>query len=387
MAWKIAVASCDYTAARTPGWDRLREQAPRVFLSQGDTPYGNEAWNLYGTNSPAFTATTTQADAEAKYLQWLAKPSVAALMALRGAGMDAYWQPDDHEWADDDWDHTDGELGASFTSQALINQHWARCCAAQDVVLAANWDNPAPNAAGNTQRPSGALQEAQDPPATAYRITYFVADYDAAGTLLRRQIGPTAPAATGAHVRIICIDNISYRGPAAATDDSSKVMLGAQQRAWLQSALEQAAGVPHVIISSTKKLLGSSADNSDIWWYYQHERALLLGIIDASGVKPIWVSGDRHHLQIMEWRKAAGDAADIIDICACPIGVRMVSISATTEGLIWQAPGQGFLMLTVGATLRAEMCEANTGSVLWRAEFAAGSNVPIYSGPVAARLG
>lgn len=390
MPWKIAQFSCDNTAWRSPGFDRIRAQAPRVLINQGDTPYCNAAYNLYGIDSAAFTASTTQADAEAKYLQWLSKPEVAALLALRSSGMRAIWQPDDHEWADNDWDHTDAELGASFTSQALINQHWARCCAAQDVTMAANWDNPLPNAADNTQRPSGALQESQNPATTAYRITYFVEDYDIDGTLLRQQIGPTAPAATGARVRIIYLDCISYRSPTIEAESASKVMLGTQQMAWLQAALEAAvsAGVAHVLISSTKKVYGSSADNTDMWWFYQTERTAMLTMIDATGAKPIWLSGDRHRLQVAEQRKSAGALCDLIDICACPIGVTVVALNPASEGLLWHSPRQGYALHTVDASgLRSEVRDAETDSVLWACTFVPGSNVPVYdAGPAAFRL-
>lgn len=389
MAWKIAQFSCDNTAWRTPGLDRIRLHAPRLLWNQGDTPYTDAGYNLYGTNSPALTASSTQADADAKYRQYLAKPEMAALVALRALGMRHIWQPDDHEQPGDDWDHDylNSRLGVTFTSQALVNATWALCRAAQDAVKLAFTECPVPNYAGNTQRPSGALQQAQDPPTANYGITYFIEDYDVDGKLLRQQIGPTAPAATGAYVRVIYPDCISYRSPVSAVDNSSKVMLGPQQMTWMRDGLQAAvaAAVPYVFISSTKKVFGSAGDNSDMWFAYQTERAGMLSMIGATGAKPIWASGDRHHLQTSRVTVAGGWPCDLTDICACPIGVLAVPISPAGEGLLWSSPRQGYALYTVEAgSVVAEMREANTGSVLWAARFAPGSNDPIYTDPLTA---
>lgn len=390
MAWKIALFSCDSTVWRTPGLDRIRQHAPRLLWNQGDAGYGDSGYNLYGTNSPAFSAATTQAEALAKYLQWLAKPEVAALIALRAGGMRHIFKFDDHEQAGDDWDHDylNSRLGVSFTSQALVNAHWANCRAAQDTWMASYADNPQPNSADNTQRPSGALQQGENPATSAYRITYFVEDYDVNGVLLRQQIGPNAPAATGAYVRVIYLDCISYRSPVSATDNASKVMLGPQQMAWLQAGLQAAvaASVPYVFINSTKKVFGSSGDNSDMWWAYQTERASMLTMIGGTKAKPIWVSGDRHHLQTSRVTVAGGWPCDLTDICACPVGVLSVTINPAGEGLLWSSPRQGYGLLTVSeGNLLAEVRESNTGTVLWSASFAPGSNEPLYVEPNAYR--
>lgn len=379
MTWSIAWASCDNMGSATPGWLNILAHAPRVFISQGDTPYCNGASSgLYGVpSSPAFTASTTQADALVKYQQFWSKPSAAALLANRSAGMLAYYQPDDHEWADDNWDHTNAGLGGSFTTQALINTHWQLCNAALTQFLAASWDNPTPNAAGNTDRPSGALAEAQNPPTTAYPIKYFSLDLDAVGAVTA---GPSL-------VRIIFLDCISYRSPAAATDNSSKRMLGAQQEAWLEARLLEARGVPYVVISSTKKLFRGTGDNGDTFGDYTTERNRVLSMIGSTGTKPIWLSGDRHTLHVMESRVASGGLCDLVDICACPIGVSVNGVTGCPE-MIWKSDRVGYGLLTVGQTsLRAEIREANSGSVLWRADFAPGSNVPIFDEPMAYRIG
>ena len=371
MSWRLAWASCELNADSTPGWTRIKEHAPKVFISQGDTPY---------CNGP-FTASTTQADALAFYQTYWNKRRLAELMALRSSGMLAYWQRDDHEWTGDNWDHTitrANQGNASFTTQAQVNTHWQRCADAQEQLLAERFDHPAWDRAGNTERPSQALTEGQNPPTTNYPITYFVRDFDASGNL------------GGTHCRVIFLDGISYKSSTTDADGAAKHWLGLQQEAWLQSVLAGASGFAHVIIASTKKLWRSNGtDNSDTAGEYPTARNRVLGIIDASGVKPIWISGDKHVLHVCESRKAAGGFADIIDICACPIGAGLTNdLGLDFPQEIWRDTlRNGYGLLTFGQRLRAEIRHAVSGSVLWAAEFEAGSNTPIYAEPSAVRLG
>lgn len=378
MVWKLAWASCDETSGRSIGWRRIYEQNPRVFVSQGDTPYCTGTTpGLFGFGSqPGFDATTTQESALLRYQQYWAKPTLAELMTRRATGMLAYWQPDDHEWANDNWDHTAEELGPTFSTQALINNHWNVARAAQDQLMAAEFDNPAP-AAGNTDRPSGALQDGEDPPAINYPIRYFVRDISSNGNV---SSGPT-------HTRIIFLDCISYRSPVTAADDASKRLLGAQQEAWFQEKLAEAvaAGVAFIFVSSTKKLwMSATQDNSDTLGAYATERDRLLAMIDATGARPIWLSGDRHTLHVMESRKAAGGVADMIDICACPIGVEVNGVGPLAQK-IWSSPMRGYGLVTVEETAATVQIRHHASdSVLWQASFAPSSNLPMY--PAAAKV-
>lgn len=392
---RIVWASCDDTNAATPGWHRVREHQPHLFISQGDTPYTNAATNnLYGFGTmPAFTASTTEAQALDKLRQLWKKPTADALLLdLAARGAQAIYQPDDHEWADDNWDHTNAALGGSFTTQALVNTHWDRVNKALTTFMGERWNNPAPDAALNTQRPSGALGSGENPSASLYPIRYFVQDYDLLGSLIRTAVGPTVPADAGAAVRVVFLDCISYRSPNAATDNSSKVLLGAQQEAWLLAVLAASAAIPHVLISSTKKLWrgsGGVSDNSDTFGNFTTERQRILSAIQAMGVRPIWLSGDRHTLTVCETRVATGSVCDMIDITACPIGVEVNGVGPTYPELIWKTSVQGYGLVAVDqAGLTAELREANTGSVLWTARFAPYSNAPIYTNSVTAiRLG
>lgn len=392
MSFKIAYASCDYMHNPSPGWRRLMQHSPNVFISQGDTPYSNgQATQLYGYTTPAFSAATTEAEALDKLRQHWKKPTCDALlldMASRSA--QCYYQPDDHEWADDNWDHTNTNLGGSFTTQALVNTHWDRVNKAITTFMGERWNNPTINSAGNTARPSGSLGSGENPSALLYGIRYFVADYDINGALVRTSIGPSVASTVGAYCRVIFTDCISYRSPEAATDNSGKVMFGAQQEAWFLATVAASSGIPFVLVSSTKKLwrgTGDVGDNSDTFGNYTTERQRILAAMQDTGVRAIWLSGDRHTPTVCETRVASGSIADMIDITACPISGIVNGVGTTYPELIWKSSNRAYGLLTIDSTLNVEIRNSFTGSVMWSATFNSYSNAPVYSAaPLAARL-
>ena len=315
-----------------------------------------------------------------KYRQFWAKPAAAALLARRGShGMEAYYQPDDHEWGGDNWDHSvtqaNDATGIGAANQAEVNLHWKRGNDAHIEFLAETWDNPTP-AAGNTERPSDALTGGENPPAADYPIKYFYVDKTVLG---------------GGLVRIIFVDCLSYRSPTAATDNASKVMLGSQQEAWLLARIAECASYQHVIVSSTKLLYNTQTTfNGDTFGLYTTERQRMLAAIQATGVSVIWLSGDRHTMHVTDTRVSRGGVVDIIDICACPAGVLVNGVGRTfaSPGTRLEFVGgkQGFGVLTFSAGgLTAELRSAFSSSVFWSASFAAGSNAPIYAAAPAIR--
>jgi hypothetical protein len=375
---KLAWASCEDIANPGVAWQRMAAHGVDVFISQGDTPYANSGQAAYGYSTASAVLATTQAQMLDKYRQFWAKEGAQALLARRAQGMLAYYQADDHEWGGDNWDHTltqaNDATSISAADQADVNLHWKRGRDARTQFLAETWDNPTPDAAGNTERPSEALTGGQNPPTTDYPIDYFF-----------RDIG---------NVRLILLDCISYKSPVAATDNASKRMLGAQQEAWLIDAVQGAAAADHVVISSTKSLYRTTTSyNGDNFGVYGTERNRVLAAVHATGVRPLWLSGDRHAPHVVDARVARGAAADIVDICACPCGVGLNAVgrSFPVSGprLEWVGFEQVYGLLETGAAgLTAQLRSVRTGSVLWSATFAPRSNVPVYAPqPVAARLG
>lgn len=371
---KAAWFSCDTTPGMTPGFDRIVEHAPDLVVSQGDTPYvAGAAGTLYGYTTGGAVATSSEADMLAMYRQYWAKPAAQRLLALRNNGTAVVWLPDDHEWTGDNWDHTitqaNSPSGFGFTTQAEVNTHWHRANSAMATLLGESFDNPAYDAAGNTARPSAALTGGENPPTTNYPIKYFVRDY---GTLCR----------------VIFLDCLSYRSAVADTDNGSKRLLGAQQQAWLLARITEATAFNHIVVMSTKKLYGTAGgnENGDTAEKYTTERNTWLAAIQDTGRPVIWCSGDRHNPHVISASVAAGAAADIVDLCACPIGVDLNGVGRTCQSagaqVDWIGSRHCYGLLTADATgLTAEIRSAQSGSVMYAARFAPGSNTPLYAQP------
>lgn len=118
---------------------------------------------------------------------------------------------------------------------------------------------------------------------------------------------PTLPSATGliyhtfrvGRVRFIVLDCRSARSPVGNADNSSKTMLGAEQKTWLQNLLNNADTPMTVIVSSVGWIGAAGVDSGqDHWAYYTTERAEVGGWITANAAKTkcIFISGDAHML-------------------------------------------------------------------------------------------
>ena len=97
-------------------------------------------------------------------------------------------------------------------------------------------------------------------------------------------------------VRFIHLDTRSHRTVRTATDNSSKTMIGATQKAWLK-ALVVAATEP-VIVIQVGTVWNGSVTGTDSWLSYTTERDELTDYFDAQGVtsKLFIIAGDGHIL-------------------------------------------------------------------------------------------
>jgi phosphodiesterase/alkaline phosphatase D-like protein len=97
-------------------------------------------------------------------------------------------------------------------------------------------------------------------------------------------------------VRFIHLDTRSYRTVRTATDDASKTMIGATQKAWLK-ALVVSATEP-VIVIQVGTVWNASIAGTDSWLNYSTERDELTDYFDAQGVtsKLFILAGDGHIL-------------------------------------------------------------------------------------------
>ncbi len=99
-------------------------------------------------------------------------------------------------------------------------------------------------------------------------------------------------------VRFIVTDSRSARSPASTTDDASKTMLGAPQKAWFKQELLDAQGTyPLKVWVNSLPWIGVTGD--DGWYLYTNERREIANFIKDSGITGLcMISGDAHMLAI-----------------------------------------------------------------------------------------
>lgn len=100
-------------------------------------------------------------------------------------------------------------------------------------------------------------------------------------------------------VRFIVLDCRSFRSPNGNTDNSSKTMLGATQKTWLQNLLDTAT-TPYTVIVSSVGWVGGAEPAQDHWGNYSTERTEIGGWITANAAKTkvVFISGDAHMLAL-----------------------------------------------------------------------------------------
>ena len=164
-------------------------------------------------------------------------------------------------------------------NQSLLYRH---------VAIAYIWDDHdfGPNNSDSTA-----------PGKMAARLTYqeYVPHYPlAAGT----GNVPIYQAFTVGRVRFVVCDSRSARSPFSATDNSSKTMLGVEQKTWFKQELLNAA-VSHALIVWVNSLPWIGTTGDDGWYGYTTERAELANFIESNNIKNLcMISGDAHMLAI-----------------------------------------------------------------------------------------
>lgn len=135
----------------------------------------------------------------------------------------------------------------------------------------------------------------------------------AAQSVYRERVpSPTLPSATGGiyhtfvvgRVRFIMLDTRSYRSIWTATDNSSKTMLGIEQKAWLQNLLATVTEPISFVVSDVGWIGGGGED--DHWGAYNTERSEIAPWISAAQTEVVMLCGDAHMLAIDNGSNAAG---------------------------------------------------------------------------------
>lgn len=260
-------------ASLIPGFD------PRILFIEGDFPYttyGGDYWDPLGvwdtvtnisTSGSYATATNEQLyhDAHSMYHRI---PSMYRLMRMLQTNLMA----DDHERTGDNWCHTVTHANAYSTLAATQADVDAIFYASNQAIIATQMGNP-PN--------TSELAIAQKPPGAA------------AGTLVSNYPPLYHDFVVGS-VHFIVLDYQSHRSSTLVTDNASKTMLGAAQKAWLKARL-LASAAPLKAIMAPKKLYRCVNDNDDIYDAYSTERAEIETFIAANGITGVgFFAGDRH---------------------------------------------------------------------------------------------
>jgi hypothetical protein len=112
--------------------------------------------------------------------------------------------------------------------------------------------------------------------------------------------GPIFQAFSVGRVRFILTDTRSARTPAAAVDDATKSMLGAEQKSWFKRELLAASGVfPVIVWVNPDPWIGAAEAGADSWAGYATERQELADFIVQNRIRGlVMLSGDAHMIAI-----------------------------------------------------------------------------------------
>lgn len=383
--WKFGWFSCSNPFSPTPALTWLMRHDVRFVMSQGDTPYmyyPSQPLTYAGVDITPISKTDTYVEIAKHHQAQRSEPGTWApfIAWAKANNRPFYYMPDDHEWGGDNWDHTitqanDPGLNIGCVNQTEVNYHWNQGMLAARQYMT---DNPVNGdvASVTGDIPAQALV-GDTPSASNYPTNYFRVGYDLDGNVTN----------TNPYIEFFVIDTISYRHPVSAVDNSSKTMLGASQKAWLKSKLVASEATFKPILTNKKLYQNTGSDNTDTWGKYTTERDEILAHFDSNGVTGSpWLAGDRHVPCVMEAAKSAGAAADVLCVCACPVGVPnnadgpSMTLSAYHTWLSKQPSiGLGHNVFGLGIVddgrLTLQIRSAATNGVMWEGYMVPSSNI------------
>jgi hypothetical protein len=97
-------------------------------------------------------------------------------------------------------------------------------------------------------------------------------------------------------VRFIQTDSRTYMAAKGSTDNSSKTMLGAEQKSWLKTQLLQSEPLKIWFHDQAWGGVASNPGNNDTWQAFNTERTEIGNFISSNQVKVIYIHGDAHRL-------------------------------------------------------------------------------------------
>lgn len=138
---------------------------------------------------------------------------------------------------------------------------------------------------------------------------------------------------TVGRVRFIFLDTRAYRSANSATDDASKTMIGATQKAWLKTELVRSE--PVKCICMELPWIETPTAGSDKWGGFSTERAEITSYIQANSVNAMIIHGDAHMLAADDGTNAGGIAV----FCAAPFSQNTSIKGGPYSGGTWPAAG------------------------------------------------
>ena len=292
----IAGASCASFNIDTPAFrDIATRHGADVFHAMGDWPYSDNPTSGAAQSAWGYSLQSVLYDGSASnwfdhmHRMW-AVPGFAFLGQRAGLGV----MPDDHEWGND-WDHSLTVCNAikadRAADQAAADALWH---VGNQVALAYSSGNPP-----NTD--SGADAEKPSEAAAGTAVSNYPARY------FRYTRGP---------VEVFVLDCISHKSPKAATDNASKTMLGANQKAWLKARLSASSAPWKLIVSGKSFWKGTGSNNPDDWAAsYTTERDELLDYVETNEIKNVVIMSGDKHMPFVSYHAATG----IIEVRPCPL--------------------------------------------------------------------
>jgi phosphodiesterase/alkaline phosphatase D-like protein len=111
-------------------------------------------------------------------------------------------------------------------------------------------------------------------------------------------------------VRVVVIDTRTYRSPLAATDNSSKKLLGDTQEAWWKAELLAAKAAGQMTFCVSSMVWHSNVSDDDVWADYGTERQRLIDWCVANDiVNLMWLCGDAHMIAADDGTNSPGGFA------------------------------------------------------------------------------
>lgn len=207
----------------------------------------------------------------------------------------------------------------------------------------------------------------------------------AAQAVYRNRVpSPALPSASSVYhtfvigrVRFIMLDARSERSPVGDADNSSKTMLGTEQKTWLQNLLATITEPLTCVISPVGWV---SAGSDDDWGFYQTERTQIGSWITAaaSRTKVVMLCGDMHSLAIDDGSHAV---AGTPTYHAAPLNQTDNGVKGGTYsgGTFYSASQYGLMEVTdSGTSVAVKYSGIKSDGTVWNTHTTTASTTAIY---------